>query len=85
MKLRRGRFFNDNDKQIVEPGYTLNSVRERIEYYGTPVYYGWRAVPENLVSESQAKKRKLAVSADPVAYCEDAYHWLTALYEIQAQ
>lgn len=83
MKLRRGKFRNRHTPRYVEPGYKLNSVREEIEYYGTPVYFGWQAVPAGLVSESKAKRLKLAISDEPVAYCEDAFHWLTALYKIQ--
>lgn len=81
-RIRKGRFFNSTDRHWVDPGYELRSIREELEYEGYPVYWGWDNVPANLLSASKAKRQKQIVSTEPVAYVEDAYHWITALYEV---
>lgn len=84
-RIRRGRFFNrqyDGRGQNTPEGHVLRSTRERLEYEGFTVYWGWDNVPVNLMSASKAKRLKQWVTADPVAYVEDAYHHITALYEV---
>ena len=80
-----GRFFNHNSPTYTPEGYVLKSVREELAYHGFEVYFGWKMVPAGLVSASRAKKEKLIIEDEPAAYCEDAFHWITALYRVKEE
>lgn len=81
-KTRTGRFFNNRYNRTTPEGYKIKSTREMIEYEGYTVYWTWGNVPDELVSASKAKRQKLTIEAEPAAYVEDNWHYITTLYRV---